>query len=541
VVERTFSEHQAGALSTTLVSAYAALPADLRDGSIQRAWQAATANTPNGNYVDGAPRTFSCETCHMKPTTGKGASQNNAPVRADLPRHDFVGANSWMPDAIQWLDAQGRLRVGNGLTAAQISALTSGKAVALQNLADAATLVVGPASLRVTNLTGHKLISGYPEGRRMWLEVKWYDAAAQLLRTDGEYGPKTVTLGGQPVSVDTILDPNARVWRAHFGLTQEWAAQLLALGYPATLPLAFDDATGAVAHTLGELAGMPASSTLESFHFVLNNVLIADNRIPPYGMRYDAARTRNVLPVPETLYGNPGPGGTYQHWDDVPLVPPAGARTATIRLLYQATSWEYVRFLQLANDGGDPFLATVGQDLMDAGRATGMAAPVVMDTATWTSPFTDFCFGDGGGTACPCGNAGAAGHGCANSVNASGARIDAAGVPSVAADSLVLTGSGMPDSSALYFQGTTRTNGGAGSVFGDGLRCAGGSVIRLGTKANAAGTSQYPAAGDALISVRGAVAAGSVRTYQVWYRNAATFCTSDTFNLSNGVEVVWGP
>ena len=31
------------------------------------------------------------------------------------------------------------------------------------------------------------------------------------------------------------------------------------------------------------------------------------------------------------------------------------------------------------------------------------------------------------------------------------------------------------------------------------------------------------------------------RTYQVWYRNAAAFCNAETFNLTNGVEVVWVP
>ena len=27
--------------------------------------------------------------------------------------------------------------------------------------------------------------------------------------------------------------------------------------------------------------------------------------------------------------------------------------------------------------------------------------------------------------------------------------------------------------------------------------------------------------------------------YQVWYRNAASFCTPSTFNLTNGVLVTW--
>jgi hypothetical protein len=151
-----------------------------------------------------------------------------------------------------------------------------------------------------------------------------------------------------------------------------------------------------------------------------------------------------------------------------------------------------------------------------------------------------FCFGDGSGTACPCGNAGLIGRGCANSVNASGGRLLVTGNPSVAADTVSLIGDGMPSSSALYFQGTSQQSGGAGIAFGDGLRCVGGSIIRLGTKNNVAGTSTYPVAGDASVSVRGAVSAGNVRMYQVWYRNAAAFCTANTFNLTNAVEVTWG-
>jgi hypothetical protein len=153
-------------------------------------------------------------------------------------------------------------------------------------------------------------------------------------------------------------------------------------------------------------------------------------------------------------------------------------------------------------------------------------------------PFTAYCFGDGTGTACPCANNGAAGNGCASSINPAGGNIAGSGTASLAADTLVLTGTGLPNSTALYFQGTTQI----ASAFGDGLRCAGGSVIRLGTKTNAAGTSASPAAGDQSVSVRGAVTtAGSVRNYQVWYRNAAAFCTPSTFNLTNGLSVTWQP
>jgi hypothetical protein len=66
-------------------------------------------------------------------------------------------------------------------------------------------------------------------------------------------------------------------------------------------------------------------------------------------------------------------------------------------------------------------------------------------------------------------------------------------------------------------------------------------VIRLGAKLNVQGGSQYPGAGDARISVRGAVSAPGLRTYQCWYRNAAPFCTPFTFNLTNGWEITWLP
>jgi hypothetical protein len=167
----------------------------------------------------------------------------------------------------------------------------------------------------------------------------------------------------------------------------------------------------------------------------------------------------------------------------------------------------------------------------------GVDAAVLLDLNG--SPPQGFCFGDGTGTPCPCGNAGATGNGCASSVNASGANLAASGSSSLTFDTLVLSGTGMPDSSALYFQGTSRASGGNGALFGDGLRCAAGSIVRLKTIVNASGASQYPEAGDPDVSLRGMITAPGTRTYQVWYRNAAAFCTASTFNLSNGVLVTW--
>jgi hypothetical protein len=123
-----------------------------------------------------------------------------------------------------------------------------------------------------------------------------------------------------------------------------------------------------------------------------------------------------------------------------------------------------------------------------------------------TAPGTPFCLGDGSGTACPCGNNSAVGNnqGCLSSLGV-GANLAATGSASVTNDTIVLSGTNMPNSTCLYFQGTSQQASGAGAVFGDGLRCAGGTIARLGTKTNVAGTSQYPVGADAHVSVKGAI------------------------------------
>jgi hypothetical protein len=152
--------------------------------------------------------------------------------------------------------------------------------------------------------------------------------------------------------------------------------------------------------------------------------------------------------------------------------------------------------------------------------------------------YSGYCFGDGSGAACPCGNLGAPGHGCASSVNAAGAQLFAGGEASTTNDTLVLDCDSLPmTASCLFFQGTVQ---GAGAAFGDGLRCVTGTTIRLGAHVATGGFSYYPHVGDQPVSVKGGVAIdGETRTYQVWYRNAGAFCTPSTFNLSNGVRVAW--
>jgi hypothetical protein len=394
VVERTFSEFMSGSLGTTRVAAYASLPTELQAGAIKAAYESA-----KGDYADGAPRYFSCQTCHMRAVTGQGCNKAGVLTRTDLPLHDMTGGNYWAPDAIAFQNANGTLRLGGGLTTVQLDALAAGKSRALQQLGLAATLTVTGNTLKIVNLTGHKLISGYPEGRRMWVNVRWFDASGALLREDGRYGGLTdpanndavVVATGKPVrTLIDPYDPNTKVYEAHHGMTQQWAQQLMSLGYAASMPLTFNRYTGAVEHTLGELAGGTLGAQVETFHFVLNNVVVKDNRIPPYGFSYETARQRNALPVPASQYAGLL-SGTYNHFDTLALAPPSNATYAAIRLMYQSTSWEYVQFLVKANNKANAFLANEGDRLLDAWLATGQAEPQVMATATWGSAPAPAC------------------------------------------------------------------------------------------------------------------------------------------------------
>jgi hypothetical protein len=411
IVERTFSEYKASAFPTTLVSEFTTLPADLQvaGGSLDTTYQAAMLAGTGGNYEDGTERFFSCQSCHMRPVEGVGCNKNGAPTRKDLPMHDQTGGNYWFANMTQYQDNAGTLRLGGGLSGNQILAMDLGQQRAVKHLQQAGDLQINGNTLKVVNLTGHKLITGYPEGRRMWLNIKWYDANNALVREDGAYGPIGVTVpnpaGGPDVEVESILnlhDPNTRIYEAHYAMTKEWADTLLAVGKPADLPLSFDRTTGAVDFTLGDLAAQPAGTHHETFHFVLNNKVIKDNRIPPYGMSYDVAKKRNALPVPENQYGNPGPGGTYEYWDEIDLnaLKPANAIYAEVDLLYQGTSWEYIQFLDKANTGQNAFLGEEGTNMLDAWinaevpvamEVAGdrkMVPPVVMKSTTWGTPPT---------------------------------------------------------------------------------------------------------------------------------------------------------
>ncbi len=158
----------------------------------------------------------------------------------------------------------------------------------------------------------------------------------------------------------------------------------------------------------------------------------------------------------------------------------------------------------------------------------------------YLEPGHPFCFGDPfSGSHCPCGNFGSMSEGCANSTG-SGAELDAQGSTNLSFDNLVLEVSGLPEGAGIFFQGNSAVWLGApgtqpGVPFGDGLRCAGGGIIRLEARQSSAGTSRTTTS----IANKGRVSAGDTKTYQYFYRDTSASPCSSLFNLSNGYELTW--
>lgn len=161
-------------------------------------------------------------------------------------------------------------------------------------------------------------------------------------------------------------------------------------------------------------------------------------------------------------------------------------------------------------------------------------------------PFARFCSpGTNSAIACPCGNAPlAVGLGCNNSVNSGGGWMDAQGSPDL--DTVGITGAGMkPNATCVFLQGALSQQGGVG--FGDGVRCAGGQLLRLAVKTvNGSGNRGFPEPGDPSIKTRcltlGApINAGETRAYQVYYRDPPSFgCAAPaTFNITSALQVRW--
>ena len=248
----------------------------------------------------------------------------------------------------------------------------------------------------------------------------------------------------------------------------------------------------------------------------------------------------SVTDVPEHLFivqnlGQPGWLGLYQDHNDPNYSEPFGG--------FVWTTGEPVGFAPWG--GGEPNNGGGNEDYVEL-TAAGSWNDADVTGANQVfgyyveyegaAPTTSFCSGEGTGTLCPCGNSGNAGEGCANG-SGSGGLLSSSGSASLSAADLVLEGAQLISSQpGLYFQGNNAINGGLGVIFGDGLRCAGGGVIRLQVRfADSSGGSQT----SIDLGAAGGVSAGDLKRYQIWYRDPAGSPCGALFNLTNGLEIAF--
>ncbi len=279
----------------------------------------------------------SCQDCHMPKTYGANCAFWYLPdigTRPDIDVHSFAGGNTWVIGAVHdlWDPTYTGLSEDVVNMSMQRTADLLAAASDMDVEQDEAQL-----DIRVTNWSGHKLPTGMPEGRRMWLNVQYLDAAGTIVEELGAYD-----------WMDASLDAaSTQVWEARLGVSQEVA----------------------------DLTGVDAG---ESYHLVLCDQFVIDNRIPPVGFTNAEFEAIGAAPV----------GATYadgQHWSDTSFEIPVGATSAVVTMYFQTTTREFMEFLRDANTTDNN-----GQEAWDAYVARGMSPPVIMDSTTIElDPVTD--------------------------------------------------------------------------------------------------------------------------------------------------------
>jgi len=334
-----------------------------------------------------------CQDCHMPRTPGRLAKQGDP--RTDVAHHSLAGGNTWITSMLATVDTKGSVLDNYNRTILRgakypgasieiaglensATALLSGSSRAADMLTSAATITNvhdsrGGAMIRIHNHTGHKLISGFPEGRRMWLNVRFLNVTGQVISEINPY---------QPLVTSTNAQGN-KMYVSGGDLT-----------------VTRDDLVYEVA--------MSSSLTGETktFHMVLATDRHKDNRIPPRGFRINEAVARACEPRKD---GNSAANwfstGEYAGgYDEVGFSIPPGAAGWEARLFYQTTSKPYVEFLRDQIKGtantlssptpsgeaaayiiqSDPFFSTLkgwGDAIWDLWLHNGGSAPVLMTTA----------------------------------------------------------------------------------------------------------------------------------------------------------------
>lgn len=292
-----------------------------------------------------------CQACHMPQSEDPDATAcvfrtNNR--TGNLAVHAFVGGNTWMPGIIKGQYSDGIYNNGGVDRAASYDQTIAWARELLGTAATLATTIqtytpptaaagAMAVSVKVVNQSGHKLPTGYAEGRRMWLNLQVKDAAGALVFESGAYDDATAHLS---------VDSQARVYEVLQGIWNQ--------------------------HGTGDCDVADAKG-VPMFHFVLNDCIAKDNRIPPLAFKPATPADPNgyeMRPVGAT-YPETAPGsGTLVNYDTVnyTLSLPAGSVgpfTATARLYYQTTSRDYIEFLR--NEAIDN--ATLDENTMCMGSA----------------------------------------------------------------------------------------------------------------------------------------------------------------------------
>lgn len=184
-------------------------------------------------------------------------------------------------------------------------------------------------------------------------------------------------------------------------------------------------------------------------------------------------------------------------------------------------------------------IGPTGSHYMYATLAQALEGADIQLCCTYRIAGVPYCFGDGTGTACPCGTVSASGNGCPSSIAVGGSNLSGQGFASISSDTLVLNCTSVPNGPGLFYQGSAQT----AVAFGDGVLCAGSGIQRLGVVFANGNHSSYPGGlTPNPVHIAGATSAGDQRHYQMWYRDAdVSFCTASLFNLTNGLSVLWAP
>jgi hypothetical protein len=275
-------------------------------------------------HPDGIMR--SCQDCHMPKMHGANCAFWYDPLvgtHDDLDQHAFKGGDTWVIGAVHDLNDPYETNLSESAVNMAIDRTVS----LLQAASDMDVVQVDNAlDVRITNWSGHKLPTGFPEGRRMWIQVKFLNADGDVIENVGDYDHTTSTLD----------EDDTTVFEMTLGMDEAIAAE----------------------------AGLQAG---HSFHLVLNNVILKDNRIPPKGFTNAQFQAIAAAPVGEQYADG-------QHWHDSIYNIPVGSAQAVATLWFQSSTREYMEFLRDTNttDGR-------GQIAYDAWVARGKSAPVAMD------------------------------------------------------------------------------------------------------------------------------------------------------------------